>query len=394
MKKFIFLLFLISGFQSHGQTSFEQGYFIDNEGKRTECYIRNLDWKNNPSEFQYKITENDEIKTASLPLVQEFGISTLIKFIRYTVNIDRSSSSLTSMSNSKDPEFTKEQLFLKVLVEGNASLYSFEDRSVERFFFRVDESEAEQLIYKPYRISDTEMGVNTKYKEQLWMRLKCSDISTRSFENTDYRKSHLIGLFVSYNTCTNSAYTNYSEKVKRDAFNLTLRPGTNFSSLSIENSQATTLGGEFNNEVTFRVGVEAEIILPFKWGKWTMLTEPTYNYFKSEEMFDTRQVRVDYKYIQIPLGIRHYFISRNVSKVFVNALYVWDFSLDSSVNYEAIAELEISGANNFAVGLGYKYANTFSLEFRYFTNKEIITNYTFWNSDFKSFSLIVGYTFF
>jgi len=393
--KYIFILLLfISGYQSLGQTSFEQGYFINNDGKRTECFIKNLDWKNNPTEFQYKLAENDEIKTASLSTVQEFGVSVSIKFIRYTVNIDRSSSSLASMSYSKEPDFTKEQLFLKVLVEGKASLYSYEDRSAERYFFRVDESEVEQLIYKPYRISNTETGVNNKYKEQLYMRLKCSEISTRAIENTDYRKSHLINLFVTYNTCSNSRFTNYNEKVKRDAFNLTLRPGMTFASLSIGNSQLNNIGGDFNNEATFMVGVEAEFILPFKWGKWTLITEPTYQYYTSEEMFATRKVQVDYKYIQIPIGVRHYFISRSVSKAFVNALYVWDFSLDSSVKYESIAELEIGGANNFAVGLGYKHNNKYSLEVRYFTSKEIITNYAFWNSDFKSFSIIVGYTLF
>ena len=45
------LLLLISQFILVGlsaQISFEQGYFINNEGTKTICSIKNIDWRNNP----------------------------------------------------------------------------------------------------------------------------------------------------------------------------------------------------------------------------------------------------------------------------------------------------------------------------------------------------------
>lgn len=47
------LLFIVNNF--YGQINFEKGYFKDNNGKQTDCFIKNEDWKNNPYTFKYKL---------------------------------------------------------------------------------------------------------------------------------------------------------------------------------------------------------------------------------------------------------------------------------------------------------------------------------------------------
>jgi hypothetical protein len=47
------LLFLFSF--SYAQITFEKGYFINNSGDRTECFIKNIDWRDNPTKFEYKM---------------------------------------------------------------------------------------------------------------------------------------------------------------------------------------------------------------------------------------------------------------------------------------------------------------------------------------------------
>ena len=42
------------------QISFEKGYFINNANQKTNCLIKNQDWKDNPTEFEYKLDENSE----------------------------------------------------------------------------------------------------------------------------------------------------------------------------------------------------------------------------------------------------------------------------------------------------------------------------------------------
>ena len=54
------MLLLIIGtsvsMQCHSQISYVRGYFIHNSGEKTVCLIRNVDWKNNPQEFDFKRT--------------------------------------------------------------------------------------------------------------------------------------------------------------------------------------------------------------------------------------------------------------------------------------------------------------------------------------------------
>ena len=55
------------------QITFEKGYFLDNEGNKTICSIKNIDWKNNPTSITYRLHENStSIKT--IDEIQEFGI--------------------------------------------------------------------------------------------------------------------------------------------------------------------------------------------------------------------------------------------------------------------------------------------------------------------------------
>ncbi|WP_431243220.1 hypothetical protein ACQ9BO_00425 [Flavobacterium sp. P21] len=95
MKKLLLFTLLLCGSFINAQITFEKGYFISNEGKQTECFIKNLDWKNNPKDFKYKTDPNEkDFQTESIANVQEFGIINETTFKRFKINIDRSSNEL------------------------------------------------------------------------------------------------------------------------------------------------------------------------------------------------------------------------------------------------------------------------------------------------------------
>ncbi|WP_273567563.1 hypothetical protein [Maribacter halichondriae] len=128
MKKlYLFVFVLLLSFNCHSQISFEKGYFIDNLDEKTECLIRNVGWKNNPTEFEYKLSENGETSKKIMHYVREVGVYNKAKYGRYNVEIDRSSKILSNLSSDRNPNFEEEQLLLKVLVEGSASLFMYED---------------------------------------------------------------------------------------------------------------------------------------------------------------------------------------------------------------------------------------------------------------------------
>lgn len=393
-KQLLFLLITILSMNCYSQIGFEKGYYINNTNQKVDCLIKNIDWKNNPTEFEFKLTENSDKKKETIKTVREFGIYNISKYSRHKVKIDKSSNDLNRMSTVRKATFQEEELFLKVLIEGKASLYSFEDGDLIRYFYSKDGSIIQQLIFKKYLNIDNKIGTNNRYKQQLWNDLKCSTFKVSKVENVDYKKNELISFFVEYNECNNSEFTNFKEKQKKDLFNLSIRPGFNNSSLSIQNSVSSYRDTDFDNEFEFRFGIEAEFIMPFNKNKWSLIIEPTYQYFKSEKEITNHSVKADYKSIEIPVGIRHYFFLNENSKIFINGSFIFDLSNNSIIDFSPGADLEIKTRNNLAFGIGYKYNDKYSLEFRYQTSRKILSDYIYWSSDYNTLSIIFGYSLF
>ncbi|GAB4409669.1 MAG: hypothetical protein OHK0053_36470 [Microscillaceae bacterium] len=115
------------------QITFEKAYFIDNEGRKVTCWIKNLDWKNNPKEFEYQLTEQGEVQKGDLNNVQAFEIEGGAKYVRFTVDIDYSTEDVNKLTTNMQPVFERKEVFLKVLLEGKGSLYIYEEATLKRF---------------------------------------------------------------------------------------------------------------------------------------------------------------------------------------------------------------------------------------------------------------------
>jgi hypothetical protein len=390
----------------YSQISFEKGYFIDTSGQKTECFIKNSDWKYNPTEFKYKLTENSEKLNATIKSVKEFGIYNNSKYIRCTVKIDRSSDNIDNINSDKNPVFVEEVLFLKVLVEGKSNLYSYEKGSLIRFFYNKDKNPIEQLVNKSYRVSETEVATNDQFRQQLWDSLTCASIEIKKIQKLEYNKSSLKAFFAEYNKCNNSGNISFETKVKRDLFNLSIRPHFNNSSLTIHNSVNNDYGTNFGSKFGLGIGVEAEFILPYKKNKLAVLIDPSYQSFKCEKTTDVTFVsggklihKVVYNSIELPAGLRYYFFLNNNSKIFINASYIFDFSYKSSIEFNRadnsnLMTLEIKSKNNIALGIGYKLRDKYSVQIGLQTNRNILGSYSFWSSGYQTMSLILGYTLF
>jgi hypothetical protein len=155
----LFLTALLS-LNAYSQIKFEKGYFIDNGDQKMDVLIRNVDWRSNPSEFECKLSADGAPKNASIKSVKEFGIADGARFVRHTVNVDRSSGNIKNLSEDRNPEFKEEELFLKLLVEGKANLYSLEDGNITRYFYSKDDSEIIQLIYKKFMTPEKSIATN------------------------------------------------------------------------------------------------------------------------------------------------------------------------------------------------------------------------------------------
>lgn len=77
------------------------------------------------------------------------------------------------------------------------------------------------------------------------------------------------------------------------------------------------------------------------------------------------------------------------SKVFIAAAIVL---LDIPFN-STIGHLEITSVNNLNLGFGYSLKNKFSVEVRYGSQRELLSSYNFYSSNFQSISFMLGYNF-
>ncbi|MEM6685846.1 MAG: porin family protein, partial [Bacteroidota bacterium] len=406
-KLLLSVLIVLLSVPTFAQISFEKGYYIDNSGNKVEGLIKNIDWKNNPTTIDFKRSESAENKTVTIGNMQAFEVYNSAKYERHTVSLDVSNQNINDLDSDPQPKWETKQLFLKVLLEGNASLYSYTDGNLRKYFIKKDDSDITQLVFKKYMATNSRIAENTEYKRQLWQLLKCGEIPEKA-KKVSYTKNSLLKILKAYNACENSSFVDYEAKVKRDMFNISIKSGINFASVEIDNTGAQRSNTSFENQVGFQVGVEFEYVFNFNRNKWSFVAEPTYVSSYSADTQDvvylrtpsgqlTTDVSVSYSGIEIPLGFRYYSFLNDSSKLFLNAFYMLNIILDGEV-LAARNELlndDLEPRGNVAFGVGFKYKDTYSIEFRYRANRQLYpSNAIFGNFDYTSFGIILGYTLF
>ena len=396
MKQLITILSLLLFLNSFSQTKYESAYIITNNGEKIEGLILNEDWRVNPREINFKSSQDEPAQTMGIGSVEEFGINGEVKYQRATVRIDKSSELLKTLTDERSLDFQEEQLFLKVLIDGKASLYSFEGVDFKKFFYRVGDSDIEQLVFKTYLTTGTRIGENNQYKQQLLNSLQCADISSREIEHLKYTSEELIRVFKKYNKCEGGQFSDFTERHEKSNFDLSLKAGIRNSSLEIMNSMAGARDTDFESQIGFQLGLEAELVLPFHNNKWSIVVEPTYQTFHSKKETESLESEVNYNSIELPFGIRHSVFLNESSKLFLNGYVIVDLNFNSEFNFksEALSTLEVKSGSNLAFGVGYEYGDRFSVEFRYYTTRDLLNNYGGWNSEYNTAALIFGYKLF
>ncbi|MEP6930793.1 MAG: hypothetical protein ABI850_12295 [Flavobacterium sp.] len=410
MKKILLFTLLFYYTFSNAQIAYEKGYFISNDGKRTECYIKNLDWKNTPIDFKYKTELTDpESSTESIATIQEFGIDQESTYKRFKIKIDRSNNDLTKITTNRNPDWREETLFLKTLVEGDATLYSYTQDNTNRYFYATKAIPAEQLIYVKYIQTDKNEGAetiaeNNEYKQQLFKNGSNSNTTEKEILNLKYKNTDLVDYFLKYNNITSASNEKSGKKAGKNLFFIKVTPGISIASLSSKNSADPQLNAQLDNKITFRIGAEAEYVLPYNKNKWSAFINPTYQKYQDEKNYSApsgfignpeiqQHIKVSYNSVQLPIGIRHYMFLNEKSKLFINAAYTLDITSKTDITYTNRGTFKGDLAKNLAFGLGYNFNNKFSAEMRLNTKKELV-NYVYHSAKYSSIDFIFGYTLF
>jgi len=403
---FSFLYFGLVHF-CNAQINFEDGYIIDNSGKKTECLIKNVDWEDNPSQINYRLSDGAPVQSGELKDIKEFGIYDLTKFIKSTVRIDKASDDLEDIGFIKDRPLEEDELFLKVIVDGNAKLYEWKENNMIRYFYSVNDSKVEPLIYNTYYFKNkSQLKENNYYQQQIFTTLKCSTSLESEVKNLEYKIASLKSVFSSFNTCSGSEFTDYDIKDKQESISLSIRPRINFNSLSVARFDSPEDEKVFEDKMTGGLGLQAELFLPFHNGKWSLFFEPTYRYYSSTLETKLPNIAsivtsdVTYNSIELPFGLRHYFFFNKGNALFLNAILLSDIIMTghmintNSDGNPTLGSREFSSLLNYGAGVGYIFLDRYSLELRYHNTRDLLRNYDADYSNFENISLIAGYKLF
>jgi hypothetical protein len=374
----IFLLFALSPLAA--QIKFEPGYYISNDGTKTVGLIENRDWRYNPSEIKFKTNESSEAITVGMDGIQEFGIDQFSKYIKATVDVDMSGDKVASYSDQRKPEFENKTVLLKVLIDGQYSLYQYEESDLVRFFWKNGPSDIQPLIYKKYVEGGVSEGAQIKTNKEFLQvigRIACDDVTDADLLQIDYDIKELSQFMTEANACAGSEVTDLSSnKSNMSAFRAVLGVYSTSFSGSIGNASF-----DFGSKIVPSFGFQYEVIMPYGGGKWSLLVEPTLLMASasgtrtSSSFMGITSQKAELKYTSLDLaaGARFNYYLADDKKVFLNLLGVLYLSPGSTIDFETSKDTELGKGFNLGIGGGLAF-NKLSAEIRFYTNRDLLIN--------------------
>ncbi|MFK8103255.1 MAG: hypothetical protein AB8G15_12045 [Saprospiraceae bacterium] len=428
MKKLLFLpLLLLLSSSLFAKEKFLEGYYINDDNERIAGFIQKEVFIDNPTQFYYKSSKTAQKELMTLITVKEFGIGEEIRYQRFKVKMDESINKVTKEKWSKNPDLIEKDVFLKVIIDAKASLFYYEKDRAKKFFYTIDGGEPEQLIYSMYRYQTDVLRKNNQYQQQLWNKLKCSAWTPKDLSQLKYLKSKLVKLFKSYNeNCGGGEMTLYKGQIKNKAINVTLKPRLTTSSfetvVKAKNTGSQTI--DLPTKSSLQIGVELECMPRFHGQRFSIFAELVYRSYQAEittntdyiyydvndlPIFESAEATIEVKYqgLEIPLGIRYRFISREKFKLFATAAYGFDIPVEQTRTIISTSETPQLRRNRFFrprrtnyLGLGATFLNRYSVEFRYRRKESLsmrgerIFGSGSWRHSFHTSEFIFGYRIF
>jgi hypothetical protein len=417
--KQIYLLVLLALITSKcfSQITYEKGYIVNEKGVQSDVLIKFDETQSNPSQIEYKFSPEGGKLTADQNSMKEFGVGENYRFVRSKVEIDRSTEDFKNLSRDRNPTFREETLFLRLLIDGEYSLLSYKDGSLQRFFIRKPNGEIDQLIFKKYSSGNNIIRNNSEYRQQLHNLLQCEDITINYLMKVDYRRKELMRLFKDYHTCKGIDYDVFFSKPKGE-LSFKAKSGINLINLGMEQDIYNNMESDFGYSISPRLGFEMEYTIPMLNNKFTLFTEPSVSLYNVEEQLivinesntGTRpvtgvyraNVNLNYINFEIPLGIRFYMFlnEANTSRLFLGGGVSMNLIINTSEVPEdrngekSDYEFDQSTLPVYFGGIGYSYNKKYSIEVRYYPERQLTSNFAFNLHHNNSFAIIAGYTLF
>jgi hypothetical protein len=414
MKKLLLFTALFSSIILFAQNEFRAGYYIDNLGIKTEGFIKASNFRlyndNSFTAFEFKKELNQTIQTIEKANVSAFGSGGEVKFQKMKAMID-DVSFFADYTTDKNFAVKEKTVFLNVLVEGLATLYSYDSGQGTKYLWQIvgQDDVAKQLLYKKYYRSKSSVAENNAFREQLFNYVKCPNQTFNDFLKVKYKEGELIALFKKYNTCTDSKIVVYDNlNTAAATFNFSVLLGYNIGNFRVDEIQYPTIPENFG---MFSVGLEGELILAsrkfgifgsfeFKNGKSASESTGKVSAFSAEGL--RKVYRFDSNFLDIALGCRFYKNTSPTSAFFVGAgaglnigygELVFSQALSPDSVLEVIDTTSLQGSGFVTLHIGYRFNKYFAIDINYDSPKNIINRTNEEVAKVHEFGMNLRYTF-
>lgn len=375
------------------QAQDKRGYYITAGGQRIEGLFKEANFLKveNPKFTTLPGGEYIELQPES---VKEYGIEDDYKFESHTVKVDLSQSvSFSGYSTVKEPRWEKRTIFLSVITEGDATLYSAYIGEEMKYFYSVKSKSIlpEQLVYKKYYNGHV-VKENIDFRQELFNNVNCNK-DIQSYNSIAYAAKSLTKVVNDYNTCnggtTSKSYDNKSQK--QESLKFTVGAGVNLNRFIFDAGNT-----DKDSQVGLSIAAEAVFVMPYS--RFGFFARLDYTKAKGEAMvkdehsdYVMRGGVLDGNFIGLVLGPRFYFSELKADKgLFLDAGIGIGYGSGSvtratysitngGLTGGTTAEYDLSSNIFIGAGLGYNINKRFGVDVRYETNREVVNQ----QGDFK-----------
>jgi hypothetical protein len=294
---------------------FVQGYITKGNGDTVNVFFSDKVLKKHFTEIKCRKSLSSSVEeTYSASLISGFYLSQSNEyFFSKTVTIDKKPIELTQLESNPKANNVEETVFVKLLIGGEANLYSYQDEnSKKHYLFSKKNNPIQELIYLKYFATTGQYRTIETYKLQLDTALigcQKNDNSRLDFEESGLRKA-----FERYNACFNNE-KNYAQKF--DKSQLSFKVFAGYSNFQMGTSDPLYEDKFFfskapkakfsNSKGNFSVGGSIQIMprvksSPFLYEVELMFSKRSYlNLGVVEETFTTDNFSIEMEFSQITI---------------------------------------------------------------------------------------------
>ncbi|MEL7144997.1 MAG: hypothetical protein AAFO69_01410 [Bacteroidota bacterium] len=354
MKKLFLLIAYLLFHNGFAQDRLYKGHFVKENGDRIDCFLSSIAHSNNPVKFRYKLTEDAPYLVDSIDNVMEIVAGENFKYVRKTLTVDVSKGFL----NKNVARNKKLTVFMRVLIEGEVSLFEYLNGDLKKYFYSKDDSNIQQLIYRKFYNDAGALLENNGFRQALFNVLKCASLGADDFSDLKYNRNDLLSVFRRYYQCKGNAflaYVNTKEFLNiKEIFNFSVAAGINFLHISSNDNTAPgalTIGWK----PTLRYGVEIEYNFNVRRNQLSLVINPAYTSYSASKLQGNRFNAIEFRSIELPVGLRVYLSDGEDVKWFVNGFATFNLAVKGLGRIGTISNVFDTSPVGAHLGFGVVY---------------------------------------